>query len=238
MVLRHAFDTGTGSTTTVNDIVPPVRTGLWARDDFMNQLVSSFTVTATGTNGTTGVAGRPGIVTQTVTAVGDAARVNLATPSTTGLLVGGGIIDVNASVQVVQLSDGTDNLVVRVGLGDTAGATDIIDGCYLEYDFGTHGHHNWMLCTAANSARTKTTTGIAVNAGSYSRIHIRVNADASSVSCDVDGVAGASAVTTNIPTAASRTTTLQMQTVKALGALARQAFIDYYDLVQTFTTAR
>lgn len=239
MILRHAFDDGEDTSST-SSVVPSVRNGVWYRDDFLSQSQSTWTVVGGGTGQLIGLAGRPGIALQTVSAAGvDGHRVALSTASTAPILVGGGVIAFDCSLMIPVLSDGVNNIVLRAGLGDTAGLTDNVDGLYLEYDFATHGDHAWRLCAAANSARTKVTSGISPVAGSWHRLHVELDAAAAVLSCSIDGVAGSNTVGSNIPTGAARYTQCAMlQAVKQLGAGALTVQHDYYEFMQTFTVAR
>lgn len=152
---------------------------------------------------------------------------------------GGGKFRFRARVRMPALSDGTNNLVIRIGPGDASTHADHTDGVYLEYDYGTNGNHNWFLCTASNGARTKTSTGIALTANTWTTVEIIINAAGTSVTAYVDGVAAAAAVTTNIPLGSSRTMSAGIFGVfKQLGAGALEAEIDWLEWSEVLSTAR
>lgn len=76
----------------------------------------------------------------------------------TSILLGGGILTVEALVKIATLSDGTETHAFRLGVGDSATA-DFVDGVYFEADNNADGQ--WQLKSASNS--TRTTVDSAVN---------------------------------------------------------------------------
>lgn len=214
------------------------RDGLVWIDDFISSTYSTLAVTAGGGH-SVGMANAdaPGTDQQTVTALGDACR---ALANANGIFFGGGGIEWHLlfRVRLSALSNGVDNIVVRGPVGDNAAAADHTDGIYLEYDFATHGDHNWRLCCAANAVRTKTNTGIAVVAGSYITGDIRVSPDGLAVTCTIDGVVAPVSVTTNIPATSARLAFPTVQAVKQLGAGALSATWDFYGVTAKFNPRR
>lgn len=180
----------------------------------------------------------PGIRTFTVTAAGVDAVYAAVSANQNSVLFGGGRIWSKTLFRIPTLSDATNNIVVRLGMGDATTFADHTDGVYLEYDLATHGDHKWRLCTANNGTRTKTDTGILAVASSttMSRALIMVNADGTSVTARVDGVAAAAAVTTNIPTGVGRTTgPVWPMALKQLGAGALTFTLDAVGFKQVLT---
>jgi hypothetical protein len=214
-------------------------------DDFLSDRLSFLSVAGGGTNGGGGSDmgnNHPGTYTQTVTAAGvDAARIVAARAAGTAAAIffGGGLVTWQTSHQIPTRSNGVDNIVVRVGMHDANTINDATDGVYLEYDFATHGNHNYWLCAANNSARTKVDTNIAVTAGANRRIVIVVNAAGTLVTAAIDGVASSNTVAANIPVTAARNTYAgNLQAFKQLGAGALTVIHDYYSFNQVFTTPR
>lgn len=133
---------------------------------------------------------------------------------------GGGIFTYETCFQIPTLSDGTNNINVRLGYGDTASGADHVDGAYFEYDIGTSA--NWLLCTAAGGVRTKTVSSVAVTT-SFVQLKLVVNATGTSVEYFVNDVS-AGTVTTNIPTAP---TGYVNQVIKTLGSTQRDHYMDF-----------
>ena len=107
--------------------------------------------------------------------------------------------------QIPTISDGTDTFVNHLGFLDTlTGAS--VDGLYLEIDSNADAQAQFI--TRANSAETKTDTGVTIVAGTWYRLRIVVTNN-TTVSCYLatEGSALGAAVathTTNIPTGSSR----------------------------------
>jgi len=232
MRLRRPFERATG-----DQLVPEAVDGIWFRDDFVTKLDSAFGVTAGGVNTATTDAGvnHPTCVNQQVTAVGDAARILTENASNAMQMSASGEFYVEACVAIPVLSDGVNNIVVRAGFGDNAGAGDFTDGVYFEYDLATHGHGRWMLCAANNAVRTKTDTGIAAITG-FQVIRASLTADSTSLTGMVSGVPCAAAVTTNIPTA--RSSGPELMSVKQLGAGLLFTSWDWWEFRKLFFATR
>lgn len=213
-------------------------------DDFLSDRLSFFSVAGGGSNGGGGSdmgSNGPGTYTQTVTAVADGARIVCARASGSAAVVffGGGVVKWAWRHQIPTLSDGTNRIVLRAGMFDGAVGADASDGVYLEYDLATHGNHNYWLCAANNSSRTKRDTGIAAVAGSNRTAIITVNAAGTLASVTIDGVPGALTVAADIPTTSARNTfAANIQTIKSLGSGALTTIHDYYKFRQIFTTPR
>lgn len=218
-------------------VVPQVRKGLWHRDDFINTLLSSWSVnggaaTIVGIDSESGV---PGIVRQSVSAVAENSRVlGDATYMNTLLAAGHAKLYFEARGRITTLSDGTNDIAVRVGFGDTPNS-DQADGIYFENNRNVHGNNQWRACCAANSVRTKTDTGVAPTAATWFRLRMELVGGVASFM--IDGAPVAS-VSTNIPSGAGRTFTYLAATVKALGAAARTVDWDYIEIGATFSTER
>lgn len=221
---------------------PRDKNGWFEGDDFLGSELSTTSNVAGGTSAfgsaLLGTSKHPGVMVQTVTAVGDGARVTLGNGVNAGLFFGGGVYWTEFLGIVPTRSDGTNNIIIRCGWDDAAATTDVTDGVYLEYDFATHGDHNWRLCASSNSVRTKVDTGIALASGTAFRARLEVNAAASLVSATINGAASANTVGSNIPTTSARQTTRSLKCQKQLGAGALTVAWDYHRQGGFFTTAR
>lgn len=172
-----------------------------------------------------GTALRPGILTLTTgTDTTGSAAIIIGSDSLQHFLFGGGVYTIEADIFITDLSTVTETYAFRLGFGDSSSA-DFVDGAYFEYT-NTGSTPNWYKCTANNSTRTKTNTGIAVVAGAWTRLKIVVNADGTSVEYFINGVS-AGVVITNIPTAAGRETTAVCSIIKSAGTTARLINIDW-----------
>ncbi len=126
------------------------------------------------------------------------------------------------------LSTVVEEYSINVGFGDTPNA-DQVDGAYFRYDRLTSV--NWLACTANNSARTVTDTGVAVGALSWVRLKVVVNYAGTQADFYINGTLVASNVL-NIPTA--RATSVIAAIVKSAGLTNRYMMDDWiwihYDL--------
>lgn len=129
--------------------------------------------------------------------------------SFTAISFGKGVFVAEMRVRFNALSNGTQNVIARIGYGDknsasgTIGASDFTNGVYFEYDFSqTTPNHYWRCKTAVSGGvgtPTVTTTTTAIAANTWYTLRIEVNAAANSAKFYVDGVLVATN-TTNIPT--------------------------------------
>lgn len=217
----------------------------WIREDFLAGAgIATVLNTGGGLGQISGDGTRVGILNEFVQAAGaDGVRTMLGNSGQAIVLFGGGAAHFEGSAKVLALSNGVDNIVARIGLGDPAtGLVDAVDGIYYEYDFGTYGDHKWRLCTSSNSVRTKVDTGILATAGgvgiNYQRFEIVVNAAGTLVNGFINGVACANTIATNIPTGAGRYTQVCAWCTKQLGAGALNFSVDYLDFYVDFNPAR
>lgn len=216
-------------------IIPP-KAGSQAFHDFFDQSPVTNTNIGGGSTAFLATATDPGIQQLSVAAAGvDAAvlRHNVAT-----WIGGGGLFTFRARIRVPTLSDGTNNIVVRVGPGDATTFADHVDGIYFEYDFATNGDHNWRICAANNSTRTKTTTAITLVANTWQELELRLNAGGTSLTGYIAGTQVPTPVTTNIPTAARAASPAAFMALKQLGAGALTAQVDWWSFAQLLTAAR
>lgn len=211
-------------------------------DDFFDTVLTVGAVSGVATNSINGTsataANQMGLAIQACGAAGvDAARLVRSTNGQT-LFFSGGLVLWETMHRLLAISDGTNNAILRIGMGDLAGLADNTDGVYLEYDFATNGDHNYRLCAANNGTRTKTDTGIIANTA-WRHVVLMVNDAGTSVSCTIDGVAGSAPVTTNINITAARVCyPCAIQWAKQLGAGTMTIHHDFWKFRQLFSTAR
>jgi hypothetical protein len=152
------------------------------------------------------------------------------------LLFGAGTYTLEEDIYIGTLSNGTDTYTIRFGFGDIANGTDFVDGAYFEYsDVGSTP--NWYRCTASNSTRTKTSTGVAAVAGAWMRLKVVVNSAGTSVEYFINGIS-VGVVTTNIPTGTGRETGAILSILKSAGTGARNLDVDWIWLHVDLTTSR
>ncbi len=152
------------------------------------------------------------------------------------LVAGIGIVRFELGLYLSALSDGSNTFTVYAGLGDDVLGSDHDDGVYFRYSHGLSSG-NWERCTAASASRTQESTGIAAAATTWTTLAAEINAGASSVDFFIDGAA-AGTITTNVPTGYSERMKPQIKIVKSVGTTERYVAVDFYQLLQTFTTPR
>lgn len=151
-----------------------------------------------------------------------------------GFIVGGGIITVNWVFNVVALSNGTNRYILRMGMGDTIGAGDQVNGAYIEYSDNLNSG-NWTYKTASASSRTTTNSAVTVTTG-WHNAQVVINAAGNSITYFMDGVSLGAAITTNIPTTAISG---MIHLIGVLGTTAANSMeVDLFYLTQTLTSAR
>lgn len=179
-----------------------------------------------------GVANHPGIYEITVSTLASRVCIELA-PATTGhILPGSGTAVFECSVMIPTLSTAAEEFDFHVGLGANNGAGGMTDGLYFRYDRTTSV--NWLRCSAIGGVITETSTGQAVNAGTWVRLRFEVNTAWTSADFFVDGT-GVGTNNTNMPTAALFALLKAEKSVTAASS-ARQGRVDYTYF--TMTVAR
>lgn len=141
------------------------------------------------------VAGHPGIVRLAVgtTTTG---RSAIYRGMTTTFRIGTDAIDQEWIVRIETLSDGTDEYDAFFGFSDNVTLASIGRAIGFFYDRNTST--NWLARTTGSGGTTNADTGIAVAAGAWVRLGIRINAAATSIQFLINGAVVAT-VTTNIP---------------------------------------
>jgi hypothetical protein len=137
-------------------------------------------------------------------------------------------------IKLVALSDGTNTYKIRMGLGNTTGAGDNVNGVYFEYDSTVSA--NWRLKSATNSTRTTVTSTLPVVAGKWRVLKIEINYDGNIARFYCDGVL-LDTITANIPTA-TYPFSLNSKIEKTVGTSASLALIDYVFFKKCITIDR
>jgi len=198
-----------------------------------------------GTNSKVGnvipdIATRPGqLQLETGTTSTGHANVFLIPNQSSGesLYIGGGE-EIDFSVNIPTLANGTDSYILRLGMCDGSfGTLDCGDGVYFEYDRTIDAH--WRYCTASGTGsgtQTRNNSTLSVAPG-WHHFKITVNAAGTSIDFAVDGtLLGAN--TTNIPSTTSRTTEPSFSIIKNAGTTNSTMKIDYFEYRNTLSTAR
>jgi len=132
------------------------------------------------------------------------------------------------------LSDGTNTYTSRFGFMDSQ-AGEPTDGAYFRYTHGTNGGR-WECVTRSNNVETASAldSGITVDTALHN-YSIDVNAAASSVVFQIDGVTVATG-TANIPSGTSRATGFGYSIIKSAGGTNRNLNYTYTTVYSELST--
>jgi len=232
------------SWSTVNSFTPSSVINLY--DDFFaiitaSAIQSGLNWVTAGANGwqvntlTGATSGHPGVI-------GNASMVFGTRPLflgsggnfATAYFLGGGLLTIDWVFNIVTASDATNRYKLIFGIGDTAAAAQA-NGCWVQYSDNLNSG-KWTFNTASASTPTNSNSTTTVTTG-WHRAQIVVNAAATSVQFNMDGVSLGTAITTNIPTAAGMSPTSCIEFVSGTIA-AGSILIDMFSLSQTLTTPR
>ena len=205
-------------------------------DDFIsNTAVGNVGFTSTSANGgsssvITSESNHSGISQLSTGSSGATGYNNLFLGSNT-IFLGNGTLDLEFLIRLPTLSSGTEEYVVRIGLGDTL-TTDHSNGVWFEYDRATSV--NWRYCVNNAGSAAKVSSSTAVSENTWIKLKISVNAAASLITFYVGGV--------SIGTAASGFSTSgfgpRININKTVGSSARVLQMDYFSLNYALSTAR
>lgn len=186
------------------------------------------------TTGTAPTAGHPGLVSLAgASGTTDYCRLYSNVAS---IALGGGVFRYETVIKTGDLSTGTDEYDLRMGLGDSPGP--FTDGVYFEYD--RNAATNWR-CGVAKAGSTTENEGaapVAVAANTYYKLAFVVNAAASSVSFYIDGTLLHTIADANVPNTDSNLMGFYYLIIKSAGSALPAFQIDYLDADYTLTTAR
>ena len=216
------------------------RFGVRVIDDFLGGASASagplgFSIVNSGSGSGSWVSGSvtgsysTGLIYQTA---GSAPTGSTVITSTPAIQLGIGPVRYVDTVIVLALSTAIEEYAIRLGLCD-GNAADAVDGVYFEYDRATHGDNNWRICTASNSTRTKSDSGIQPNltaggTGVFQIPSIEVCSDASRADFFI-GDTHVGNISTNIPTGVARVTKIQKSIVKSVGTTPPYSYSDFVE---------
>jgi hypothetical protein len=144
----------------------------------------------------------------------------------TGLIrFGAGLTRLTIFLRLSGLSAVGDAYSLQFGFIDTNAAAQV-DGVFFRYD---STNANFICVTSDNSVQTTANSGIAGNTN-WNRYDIEINAAGTSAEFSINS-AVVGTITTNIPTAAGRETSIGHRISRtAAGGAAKTAFFDSYEL--------
>lgn len=226
----------------------PYRTRIEYFDDCFGALTDGNAASAFLTANVSGTGATVSNVTVTETGVFGILALETGT-STTGrsvlysgrsalgaaLSLGQGVTKIKTKIKIPTLSTSGERYKIIFGLaGDSTTAT-INDGIYFEYDDATST--NWRIQSANDGTRSAANTTTVVAAGSWIRLEVAANANASVVSYLINGSTVATS-TTNIPTGTADPVSPILGIFKSAGSSNRTIQTDYVGFSLELTTAR
>lgn len=219
-------DAGAGSTVTVEWSPNPLRMSRFWHD---GAAAADFATLSSGTSATTTFNtansdnAHPGVAQSTTgtTATGRAANSYL---DPTTIQFGTYAWRSVGTLQLRNLSDGTETYTATVGFMDTFTSGASVDGAYLRYTHSVNAG-KWECVTRSNSVETATDSGVTMSASTWMSYEIRVNAAGTSVQFYINGSL-VQTHTTNIPTGSARLVGHGHNIIKSLGITARLLWTD------------
>lgn len=204
-------------------------------NDFIETVNPFWTAVSAGGGGSyhspiANVEDHPGQLYLNVTNPVDMSGISTAGIFRDEILFGSGQYTFETEIIFGHLSTAIDEYVFYSGFGDTI-TGDQVDGAYFKYDRTISV--NWLACTASNSVRTVTDTGIPFVNNAWIKLKIVVNENATTVRFYINDNLVATNLL-NIPTV-NRYLGLLQFILKTVGANVRFVAIDWswfhYDLV-------
>jgi len=156
--------------------------------------------------------------------------------SATSQIVGNGYSIVQMLIRTpAAVPSGTQNYVMRLGLGDNVGGTtaDYVDGIYFE--FPLNGTTQIQCKTSQSSTRTTVASGVVWSANTWYLLEMRFTA--TNVDYYINGTLVAT-ITTNIPTGGTQNFGPIFRISKTAGTAARILSVDAFRWSKWFDTAR
>lgn len=167
------------------------------------------------------------------------ADITLYNFSARPFLLGGGALSYRTEIYFATLSTAAQEYESYIGFMDNTpllGTTgDPANGVYFKYRRATNA--NWICMSMDNSTGSSTITSIGVTNGAWIELRADINAAATAVTFLINGSAVGS-LTTNIPTASTRTVGPGFRIRKTAGTNARTMNVDYWESGNRFKTAR
>lgn len=181
----------------------------------------------------------------TTTATAGYGNIYIGHTTTPNFILGGGVTIYETLIWLPNLSTSGERFSCLIGFSSgVANQNNSHNNIAFLYDegniaFGGGGgaSANWRAVTIDSTYQTFTDTGVAVNAATFIKLRIVVNANASSVEFFIDNTLVATH-TTNIPSGNTKRLNVRNYIQKSVGYTQRLLILDYVKLQQTFTTAR
>lgn len=240
-------------TSNIPTVITP-ETGIYYFNDFLGVFTTSTNdgnISSEGNLGQTTTApnsdtNKQGFVNvNTTTASAGAGDIYIGHNGTPNFILGGGITSYETLIWLPILSTSGERFSCLIGFSSgVLNQNNSFNNIAFLYDEGNiafagagGASANWRAVTTDSGTRTFTDTGVAVNAATFIKIRIVVNANASSVEFFIDNTLVATH-TTNIPSGTSKGVSVRNYIQKSVGYTPRLLILDYVKLQQTFTTAR
>ena len=181
----------------------------------------------------------------TTTASAGYGNIYIGHTATANFILGGGVTTYETLIWLPNLSTSGERFSCLIGfssgvLNQNNSANNIAflyDEGNIAFSGSGGASANWRAVTTDTGTRTFTNTGVAVNATTFIKLRIVVNANASSVGFYIDNTLVATH-TTNIPSGNTKRLSVRNYIQKSVGYTQRLLILDYIKLQQTFTTAR
>jgi len=181
----------------------------------------------------------------TTTATAGYGNIYIGHTATPNFILGGGVTIYETLIWLPNLSTSGERFSCLIGfssgvLNQNSSANNIAflyDEGNIALFGGGGASANWRAVTTDTTVQTFTNTGISVNAATFIKLRIVVNANASSVEFFIDNTLVATH-TTNIPSGNTKRLNVRNYIQKSVGYTQRFLILDYVKLQQTFTTAR
>lgn len=161
------------------------------------------------------------VFTTSTSAGGRAALISYVT---TCFRLGGGESIFETRVRLGNLSDGTQTFTVRFGFMSDAGG-DAPNGVFFRYTHSTNSGY-WQGVARNNNSETATNFSTGPVTTGWQKMKIVVNAAGTSAEFFINGTS-VGTVTSNIPTASGRETSIGASIIKSAGTTARTLLMDY-----------
>jgi hypothetical protein len=186
---------------------------------------------------TAGLTGHPGINTANTGTAGSTGYGTMWLDDSNGtaiLLGNGDYWRYETVVRIPTLSTAGERYIMRAGFIN--GPSDGTNGCYVRYSDNVNGGRFQGYCVSNSTTSTcDMLTTAAIN--TWYRFTVVVNAAGNSVDFKINGTSQCQ-VSSNIPTAAGRETSMQTMIHKTVGSTNRTLEIDYVELEGQFGSSR
>lgn len=149
-----------------------------------------------------------------------------------GTRLTGGAIRMVFIVKIADLSTSGDRYIALCGFLRDGDATLNQNGIYLKYSDNVNAG-KWALITR-NGSETLVDTGVTVQANTWYRIQIDINADATSASCSIDGSSPVASSTNMYQDEG----TISANIRKVNGTNQRRLIVDYVGFMKHLVTGR